>query len=298
MVKSAKLQYCIKTCPCDDPKALENLLNEMSQQAWDLYSMHEIESDDDIYFNCIFVKDVSYSVDDKDEDELSNLTGFKTQMEKIMTSQNEPFEQCKDIQMKIKEKRKKIAQIKSLIDSTPESQRGILNDEISKNIKVLDDLRKKLRDVISPEIMLSKIGEEKLSISLSEEIIDLINPDLGANLLSETVKIRQVLSEKLGYIIPKVVFKDDENLQSFEFAINVHGVPAKKGFAYPGYKVFFKDELNLSKYPDGSIKDVDVLTGEKVVWIKDEDSKDFWLKGKNTCRIYFRLSEIYCYKIC
>ena len=51
-----KMQYIIKSVPTDDKQALENLLNEMSEQGWDLYTMHEIESEDSIDFNCIFTR--------------------------------------------------------------------------------------------------------------------------------------------------------------------------------------------------------------------------------------------------
>ena len=38
-----KMQYVIKSVPTDDKQALEDLLNEMSDEGWDLYTMHEVE---------------------------------------------------------------------------------------------------------------------------------------------------------------------------------------------------------------------------------------------------------------
>ena len=52
-----KMQYVIKSVPTDDKQALENLLNEMSEQGWDLYTMHEIETGSSFDFNCIFVRE-------------------------------------------------------------------------------------------------------------------------------------------------------------------------------------------------------------------------------------------------
>ena len=50
------MRYSIKSVPGNDSTALENLLNEMSEAGWDLYSMHEVEDDDDGFnYNCIFV---------------------------------------------------------------------------------------------------------------------------------------------------------------------------------------------------------------------------------------------------
>ena len=56
-----KMQYVIKTFPVEDKKALENLLNEMSSAGWDLYTMHEVETEDSLEFNCIFMREIRRS---------------------------------------------------------------------------------------------------------------------------------------------------------------------------------------------------------------------------------------------
>ena len=59
-MKSSKTQYSIKSCPTDDSEQLELLLNSMAEDGWDLYTMHEVESEDEGYeYSCIFVKEVS-----------------------------------------------------------------------------------------------------------------------------------------------------------------------------------------------------------------------------------------------
>ena len=55
--KNSKLQYVIKTVPSESTLPLQNLLNEMAEDGWDLYSMSEVETDDGFQFNCIFVKE-------------------------------------------------------------------------------------------------------------------------------------------------------------------------------------------------------------------------------------------------
>ena len=55
-----KMQYVIKSVPTDNKQALEDLLNEMSIEGWDLYTMHEIESENSIDFNCIFMRERDY----------------------------------------------------------------------------------------------------------------------------------------------------------------------------------------------------------------------------------------------
>ncbi len=287
MIKPTRPQYSIKTCPSSDFEELENLLNTMADDGWELYSMHEVDVDDAFQYNCIFVRD---SASDEYEDESLDFIGFKSKMERIMNPVQEPIDVCIDIQKKIKDKRDKIAQIKSLIDSTEEN-RSDLNDEMSVTLKELDSLKQKLMEIISPEVMQGIIGENKLSISLSEELLDLVSPDSPINLITQIVEVRQKLTESLGYIIPKVDLKCADSIQANEFVINVRGIPALKANAYPGYIMYIRDELALTKLPKNAIKDIDYITGKQIVWIEESTTKNFWAKGLNATQFIGRLLD-------
>lgn len=289
-MKSTRAQYCIKAVPSDDTFQMESLLNEMSSLGWELYTMHEVEGDEGYNYNCIFIKESEVD-SNRDDEDLDDVFGYQSQMRKMISSQDEPYEQCVVIQHKIKDKRKKINNIKSLIDETNEKQRQDLNNEMFKNIEELKELKKQLQTTISPEIMIDKIGEDKIRIKLSEENIELVNPDLDANLVAQTVKIRQKLTEELGYIIPKIKFANDESLQANEFQIDVRGVCAAKGVVYCGYLMFFKDDLNLSKTPKDSIKDSDPITGKTIYWIPKSKTKDFWASGCDASQFISRILE-------
>ena len=292
-MKSTRMQYCIKAVPSDDNFQMESLLNEMSSLGWELYTMHEVEADEGYNYNCIFVKE--YQEEQQDDND-ENLFGYQSQMQKMISAQKEPFEKCVDIQRKIKDKRKKINNIKSLIDETNETQRQELNIEMSKNIEELKELKKELQETISPEIMLNKIGEDKIKIKLSEENIELVNPDLDAPLVAETVKVRQTLVEELGYIIPKIKFENDEVLQANEFEIDVRGVCAAKGVVYCGYHMYFCDDVALPKTTKEIIKDTDPITGKEIFWIPQERTKDFWAEGMNASEVIARILEYVCIK--
>ena len=293
-MKSTRMQYCIKSVPSDDTYKIESLLNEMSSEGWELYTMHEVEGDEGFNYNCIFVKEAEIAQEDEDDEEIE--FGYKSQMQKIISAQNEPFEKCLDIQTKIKDKRKRINSIKSLIDETTETQRQELNNEMSKNLEELHELKKQLQKTISPEIMLDKIGEDKIKIKLSEENIELVNPDMDANLVAQTVKVRQELTEELGYIIPKIRFENDDTLQANEFEIDVRGVCAAKGVVYCGYKMYFQDDLKLDKPSKDFIKDSDPITGKNILWIPEEKTKDFWAIGYNPSEVIARILEYVCIK--
>lgn len=293
-MKSTRMQYCIKAVPSDDNFQMETLLNEMSALGWELYTMHEVEADNGYNYNCIFLKE--YEPEDIKAEDDENLFGYQSQVQKLISSQTEPYEQCLNVQRKIKDARKKIHNIKSLIDETNETQRQALNDEMSKTIDELNSLKKQLQSIISPDIMLNKIGEDKIKIKLSEENIELVNPDLDANLVSYTVKVRQSLVEELGYIIPKIKFENDETLQANEFEIDIRGVCAAKGVVYCGYYMYFFDDVALPKTTKDIIKDIDPITGKEIFWIPEEKTKDFWVKGMSACDVIARILEYVCIK--
>lgn len=276
--KNSKLQYVIKTVPSDSTLPLENLLNEMAEDGWDLYSMSEVETDDGFQFNCIFVKEAE---SENSFEDVVNISAFKSQMEKMLSAKLSPYETCKDIQAKIREQKSKISKVKELLEKedagTP--QRKTLNDKMSAGLKELENLQQKLIRAISPDVMFSSLQLEKFSINLSEQILEFVSPDSEADLLSETVKVRQKLADDLGYIIPKIVFRDDEMLAPYEFSINVRGLSVFNSFVYPEHLMFFQDEINYKGKKKDYYVDTDVITGKKVVWIPQEKTKDFWEKG-------------------
>ena len=275
-----KMEYVIKSVPTDDKQLLEDLLNEMSEAGWDLYTMHEVEGEDDDYqYNCIFMREKEQSDENEPFDKIVRVNNFKSQMEKMLASSSTPYETCKEITSKIKEQKQKIAQIKTNLEKEELSARDTLNRQMSEAIEKLEQLKQNLTRELSPGVMYSRIGEEKFTINLSEELIDIVSPDSEDDLLSETVKLRQKLTDELGYVLPKMVFQDDDTLEPYEFAINVHSLNVYQTVAIPEHKAFFKEELHLEKKPKGTIVSKDIITGKDIWWISNEECKDFWSEG-------------------
>lgn len=289
MYKPTRNIYTIKTSPYNDNEKLEALLNDMSKDGWDVYTIQEMENDDGIYYNCIFIKETEN--EDSTLDETSDLLNFKSRIERIINPELDPYETCVDIQKKIKEKRARMAQVKSLIDETSEDARAMLNSEISKLIDEIDELKRQLAKVITPDIMEKKLGEQKLTLSISEELIDILDNDNEFNILSRIVLIRQNLTESLGYIIPKIKIEIDDSLEENEFSIKVRGIPVFKSKAYNFHTMFFKNELNIEDLPQDSICEIDPATNLETIWIDSEYSKDFWAKGLDATDYIAKLIE-------
>ena len=275
-----RMQYVIKSVPTDDAQALENLLNEMSDAGWDLYTMHEVETESSYDFNCIFMRE-KQEEDSTDLDDIVNITSFKYRMEKMLAAPSSPYASCKEIQLKIANQKERIKKIKSQLESehlSPEKKKQ-LNNQMSDELKQLDILKQQLVNEISPDTMYTSIKEEKFVVNLSEEILEVISMEENDNLLAETVKIRQDLAERLGYVIPHIHFHNSDELLQNEFNIKIHDIEVFRSVVFPECVAFYKDELKGYKSSEEDIVVTDDITGKKMVWLPKEKVKDFWVQG-------------------
>ena len=297
MFRKNRMEYVIKSCSASDAQDLQNLLNEMSMNGWDLYSMHDVEDDDNgSQLNCIFMREAkSESITDSD---IINISDFKSQMEKMLSPKMSEYEKCLELQSKIRIQKENIHKIKAEIEGeAPASvSRKKLNDKISAGLRELEDLKIQLNKATSPDLMYSKLHEEKLTIYLSEELLGLIDSDRSAagyedDLIAETVKSRLHVTEKYGYVIPKVVFKDDENLNPCEFSIRIRGMDVFTGCVVPNSLLFYADELHTEHKIKNSVNAIDEITDRKVIWIEKDKAKDFWQKGISVSEYIARALE-------
>jgi len=279
MNKQFRQEFSIKQVPTDDVQNLEAALNSMSNSGWELYSIYEAEQNSKIVYNCIFARDSEIIQDDEDDD----IADFRNKVERMLYTKEEPYELCLNMQKKIREKKEKIERVKQFLESAKPDERELINDEVKKNIDELNTLKKDLKEVLAPSKMSKFLGEEKLSISLSSENYILCDTKRVDNLLSQTVRIRQNLTQSLGYIIPKVQFIENSTLEEFCFTINIHGVPVISAKAYPDYVAYFEDELNFDKAPNNSHRLKDPLTKRRMIWIKKQDCENFWTEGIEPC---------------
>lgn len=277
---SKKMQYVIKSVPTDDKQALENLLNEMSDQGWELYTMHEIEGESSIDFNCIFARQ-KQDEDNTNIDEIVGVTSFKSRMEKMLAAPTTPYATCKEIQLKISNQKERIKRIKDELENDRLSlnDKNKLNTQMSDELRQLDILKQALVNEISPDNLFSTLKEEKFTIQLSEEILDLVALEYNDRLLSETVKVRQKLTEELGYVIPHIHFHNGDELGQNEFSIKLHDIEVFRGLVFPEYNAYFKDELKGYKISEDDIVAIDNITGKKIVWIHQNKTRDFWAPG-------------------
>jgi flagellar biosynthesis protein FlhA len=296
MFDEKRQEYIVRTCSNDDANALEALLNEMSGSGWELYSLNEIEIEDGEYsYLCIFNRESKggYGL----EDEYFVDTGdFKTRMQKLLHKRDDLYKECRFLQQQIREKNYKIKEIKDLLESgSDDVNRQILNEEILKRLNELNTLKSKFSELLSPSNMYKRINQDILKISVSQELSELVDNEKDGDLIAESIKLRQKLTDDLGYVIPRIHFLISDELNENEYSISVRNLKTVKGTAYPGYRRLFIGQSNLGKAPEDAIEDVDPISGKEVFWLETEKTKHFWDNGLSASQVITsHLNHIVC----
>jgi flagellar biosynthesis protein FlhA len=285
MFENTRQEYSVKTCSNEEPEILEDLLNQMSSDGWEVYMIHETESKrGGLQYSCIF----SREIEDKEDlsERIVDVDNFTSRMEKMFQPSDEPYQRCKEIQTKINLLQKEIAKIKKSLDLTSKGvNRNALNEEISQYLKELAKLKDEFSDIVDPVHMIERINQDKLTITISAELIDLVDTTKNGDLISETVNLRQKLTDRLGYVIPAIHFTDSDELEANEYRIDVRGVKVLTGFVYLDYRRFRVGQSNFDKKPKDALGDIDPITGQVVFWIEESKTKDYWEKGFSSVEV-------------
>ena len=197
------------------------------------------------------------------------------------------------MQIKIKEQKEIISKIKYQLDNDAFTlkDKDLLNKQLSDEISRLDSLKASLIQEISPDNMYTSLSQDKFVIHLSEELIETVIQDTDDNLLAETVKIRQKLTDSLGYVIPNVVFSNEEDLEANEFSINLHGIELAKDYVFPNKVCIFKKDFDGYKKHKTDVLAKDFITDEPVVWIDENIAKDYWVNKLSPVEYIGRIVE-------
>jgi len=96
----------------------------------------------------------------------------------------------------------------------------------------------------SPEALAGEMRVEPLELEVAYDLIDLVDPARGGDLLDRVRALRRKLATELGMVIPPVRTRDNVNLPPSTYVIRVHGVELAKGEAPPGSVLVIGDGLD------------------------------------------------------
>jgi flagellar biosynthesis protein FlhA len=92
-----------------------------------------------------------------------------------------------------------------------------------------------------PEAIVNDMRVEPLELEIAYDLIDLVDPGRGGDLLDRVRALRRKLAMELGVVIPLVRTRDNLDLPSHTYAVRVNGVEVGRGEAPPGHVLVLGD---------------------------------------------------------
>jgi flagellar biosynthesis protein FlhA len=103
-------------------------------------------------------------------------------------------------------------------------------------------MREQQPDANSPERILEEVQVESLQLEIAYDLMDLVDPARGGDLLDRVKALRRKVAQDLGIIIPLVRTRDNIELPPSTYSIRVHGVELASGQAPAGHVLVIGDE--------------------------------------------------------
>jgi flagellar biosynthesis protein FlhA len=97
-------------------------------------------------------------------------------------------------------------------------------------------------DANAPERILEEVQVETLQLEIAYDLMDLVDPGRGGDLLDRVKALRRKVAADLGVIIPLVRTRDNIELPPSTYAIRVHGVELATGQAPAGHVLVIGDD--------------------------------------------------------
>jgi flagellar biosynthesis protein FlhA len=95
----------------------------------------------------------------------------------------------------------------------------------------------------SPEAIAHDMRVEPLEIQVAYDLVELVDPSMGGDLLDRVKSLRRKLAMDLGIVIPLVRTRDNLDLPPHTYSIRVHGIEAAHGEAPAGAVLAIGDDL-------------------------------------------------------
>ncbi len=96
----------------------------------------------------------------------------------------------------------------------------------------------------TPEDLIEEIQIDPLGLDLSADIIDLVDPSVGGDLLQRVKSLRRKVANDIGVLIPPMRTRDDVELPMHTYVIKLFGIEVARGEAPRGQVLAIGDYLD------------------------------------------------------
>lgn len=116
---------------------------------------------------------------------------------------------------------------------------------------------------------------DAIGLDLAVDMVDLVDPSTGGDLLDRVRGLRRKLAQELGVVLPAVRTQDSTELALGSYVIRLHGVDAAQGMAPPGHVLVIADDL--TPFPGAEV--AEPVFGLPAKWIPVELRRHAELEG-------------------
>lgn len=145
---------------------------------------------------------------------------------------------------------------------------------VQKERKQMEEAAAERKEADKPE---KNLQIDLLELDLSEDLVCLVDPNVGGELIQRVVEARHALAYELGIIMPNVRIRDNAELGFNTYQIKVRGTPVMRSVAYPNCHQAMDKGAAKGHVP--GLDAVEPLNGAKVKWIEERDRERATLLG-------------------
>ncbi len=117
-----------------------------------------------------------------------------------------------------------------------------------------------------PRQLAMDIRPEPLGLELAVDMVDLVDPSMGGDLLDRVRALRRKIALEIGLIIPPVRTRDNIDLGPGEYVVTLHGVEMARGTAPSGHVLVIADRLDQLPGPETT----EPVFGLPAKWIRND----------------------------
>lgn len=124
--------------------------------------------------------------------------------------------------------------------------------------------------------LVNEMAPDPLRVELAPDLLDLLDPDRGTNLVENVKGLRRQVAAGLGVVVPAIRTADAELLPPSTYAVKVFGVEVARGELPPGCDLVLTDER--TGQVDGRVT-TDPGFGLPVAWVTTSLADTYGVSG-------------------
>lgn len=128
-------------------------------------------------------------------------------------------------------------------------------------------------DLKNPENVMKMLGVPPLTLELGLDLVPLVDPGLGGELMDRVVPMRVSIALDMGFVMPGIQFKDNLNLRPNTYQILVKGNVVALGELLVGYMLAIQQAVTDTSQELVGFPTTDPAFGKPAVWVAGAEAQ-------------------------